>query len=166
MENHGYFPFLNLMKLDLNLGKYALIEDKDVAFIDSDHKNYLKGNNNLLEESHFIQLIDLFIGSIAQNIFYLSEDRLKKELAMLVRPLVKRLLESPNNPNSSYHYYKKQHISFFPKYSVEDATYFLGSLSHEQFEKYKEDNIYTNRKMEMPSYDPHQTDFSQWCSDQ
>jgi hypothetical protein len=70
MENHDYFPYLNLMKLDLDLGKYALIEDKDIAFIDSDHRNYLRENNDLLEESHLIQLIDLLIGSITQNIFY------------------------------------------------------------------------------------------------
>jgi hypothetical protein len=166
METHDYFPYLNLMKLDWDLGEHILIEDTEIAFIDSHHLNYLKENNNLFEESHFIQLIDLLIGSITQNIFYLSEDRLKKELAMIIRPLVKRLLEYPNNFNSSYHYYKRQHISFIPKYPIEKATYFLDSLSHEQLKKYKNDNIYTNRKMEMPSYDPHQTDFSQWCSDQ
>lgn len=94
MENHGYFPYLNLMKLDLDLGKYGLIEDKEIAFIDSDHRNYLRESNDLLEESHLIQLIDLLIGSITQNIYYLSDDRLKKELAMIVRPLVNRLLES------------------------------------------------------------------------
>lgn len=162
MENHGYFPYLNLMKLDLGLGKYGLIEDKEIAFIDSDHRNYLRESNDLLEESHLIQLIDLLIGSITQNIYYLSDDRLKKELAMIVRPLVNRLLESPSNPNSSYNYYQRQHIGFFPKYSLENATYFLDSLSHEQFENYKKGNIYTNRKMEMPSYDPKQTNLSLW----
>lgn len=161
MENHDYFPYLNLKKLDLNLGKNANIVDKEVAFIDSDHRNYSLKNSDLIEASHMIQFVDLILGSITQNIFYLSEDIVKKELAMLIRPLVDSLLKFPNDNNSCYHYYQRQHVSFFPLNYIEDAKYVLTNFSNQESEIYRK-NFYTTRKIEMPAYSPQQKNLFMW----
>jgi hypothetical protein len=102
MERHTYFPYSNLNKLDLSLPNNAEIADKEVMFVDSDHRNYLMKKDCLVEASHMVQFIDLILGSVAQNIFYLSDDSLKKEIATLIRPLVESLLRLPNGSNDYY----------------------------------------------------------------
>lgn len=165
MELHEYFPYLNLVKLDNELDIKITVEDTDITFIDSDHRNYLCTNNELVEASQLIQFTDLLIGSITQNIYNLSDDVLKKEIAMLLRPLVERLLRAPYNPNSSYNYLGRQHISFFPRYFIEDSTYFLSTLSYEQIQKNKNGLFYTNKKIEMPLYCPQQTSILSYIND-
>lgn len=166
MKHHEYFPYLNLIKLDNDLGTNVMIEDTDVAFVDSDHRNYLYKNKKLVEASQLIQFIDLLIGSITQNVYNLSDDALKKEVAMLLRPLVERLLEAPYNPNSSYNYVGRQHISFFPKHYIENAIEVLATLSQGKIEKYKKDLFYTNKKIEMLPYCSQQKTLSFFIDEQ
>ncbi|MDK2892987.1 hypothetical protein [Methanohalophilus sp.] len=166
MEFHKYFPYLNLIKLDFQLGENMAIENTDVIFVDSDHRNYLEDDYELVNESQLIQFIDLIIGSTTQNIFYLSNDSLKKEVAMIIRPLVKRLLENPYNKHSSYNYFKKQKITFFPKNKIEDAKRISSDLYSNLFEEFGKDNFYTKKTLDMPAYDPNQTELSSWCSNE
>jgi hypothetical protein len=152
----NYLMVETLVRLDNELDIKVTVEDKDIAFIDSDHRNYLWQNTDLVEASQLIQFIDLLIGSITQNIYYLSDDVLKKEIAMQLRPLVERLLNAPSNPHSSHNYFGRQHISFFPRYYIENSINFLTTLNQEEIQKYKKDIFYTDKKIEMPLYDPKQ----------
>lgn len=156
MERHDYFPYLNLKRLDNELDSKVMVEDTDIAFIDSDHRNYLNQKNELVEASQLIQFIDLLIGSITQNIYYLSDDVLKKEMAMQLRPLVERLLEKPSNTKSSYNYFGRQHISFYPKYYIENSIKYLSTFNLEEIQKDRTDMFHTDKKIEMLPYDPKQ----------
>jgi len=163
MKNHSYFPYLNLKKLDDMTSKNITIENAEIQFIESDHKYYLGKDQTLVEEAHIIQYIDLIIGTISQNIFYLSNDVLKKEMAMIVRPLVAGLTNKPYDKNSIYNYYGKQKISFFPKekitHSKEKIIDVFGNIS----EIFKKSQFYTNREIEMPLYNPTQESLNKWC---
>lgn len=156
VRKHKYFPYLNLWKLESDLLPKVTIEDYNIIFLDSNHKNYLQKGGNFVNESQLIQFIDLIIGSITQNIFCLSEDSLKKELSMIIRPLVKRLLKNPYNKNSSYHHYRKQQIQIFPKYKIENAKEKLVSLKGDLTENFKKDLFYTDIKLKMPEFNPNQ----------
>lgn len=165
MEFHKYFPYLNLLKLDGLLSKDVVIEDTRVHFLDSNHNYYIKNGEALYEESQLIQYTDLIIGSITQNIFYISDDSLKKEIAMIIRPLVERLLKRPRNRNSSYRYYGRQKISFFPKYRIENSNTLFSSLNGDVSETFKKGQFYSEKCMEMPPYDSTQKNlFGKWCS--
>ncbi len=164
MEFHKYFPYLNLLKLDTITAKNIFIEDTNIHFLDSDHSSYIKNGESLYHESHLIQYVDLVIGTATQNIFYLSDDTLKKEIAMILRPLVERLLEKPYNKNSSYNYYGRQKISFFPKYKIENSRRTIADLNGDIFETFREGQFYSGRAMEMPPYDLAQQSLNKWFS--
>jgi hypothetical protein len=162
MVNHHYFPHFNLKKLNVSLEDNTSIENTSIQFIDSDHRKYLKNEYESVKASHFVQLIDLILGAISQNIFYLSNDSFKKEIAMIIRPLVERLLKNPYNINSSYNYCKCQHISFFPEHSIDEAENILTNLSYKEIRSINRNNFYSNRKIEMPPYNPHQKTLDMW----
>lgn len=162
MEKHKFFPRLNLKKLDKLLTQQIVLEDYEIKFVDSDHKKYLNSvdpQQNLVQESNLIQFIDLILGTTTQNIFYLSDDNTKKETAMIIRPLIERMLKNPTNRNSSYNYYKKQHISFFPKEQTSGKT---TTLFDETIDI--EPEFYYPTKLAMPEVlEPEQEGILQWC---
>src|SRR3989344_5402258 len=88
IKYHKFFPFLNLQKLSQDTMDKIRIDDFSVQFIDSDHKKYLANGEPGHRESQFIQFIDLVLGAFTQNLYYLSDDATKKELAMIIRPLI------------------------------------------------------------------------------
>lgn len=110
-ETHEYLD-TNVPKL--NYEKKIISKCDKVTFIDSNHKN----NDKYLLESQFIQFIDLILGSTRQILFENSKTKNKIEVSNILYPLVKRLIESPNNKNSSFNYFDSQHISFFPKNKI------------------------------------------------
>ena len=162
MEFHQYFPHLNLRKLATTLDGGTIVSEPEICFIDSDHRGYLKTNEPLHEESNIIQFIDLILGTFTQNIFYSSDDNIKKELAMIVRPLVSRLIESPNNKNSDYNYYGKQKISFYPKFLLPDSKEKVKNLDGDLIDEYKRDQFHTDKNIEMPPYDKKQNSLLQF----
>ena len=83
---------------------------------------------------------------------------------MLSRPLVERLLKNPYNRNSSYNYYQRQKISFFPKYKIEDSKEKITNLEGDLLETFREGQFYSKRSMEMPPYDPLQPPLNLWCT--
>ncbi len=121
-----------------------------------------KREEALYEESNFIQLIDLILGSFTQNIYFLSNDSLKKELAMIVRPLVTRLIKNPNNRNSSYHYCGNQKISFYPKFLLPDSKEKVRTLKGNIIEEHKKGQFHTDMSLEMPVYDKKQNSLLQF----
>jgi hypothetical protein len=122
---HPYFPWHAGTRLNIDEEDFH-VTDEEIKFVDSDHKSYSgTDDDDLMIESQLIQFVDLIIGTVSRNIFNgLSNDKVKICLAERMRPLVERLLKSPNNPNSRYHYFKKQSIDFFPKKKIQQLSLF------------------------------------------
>jgi len=163
-EFHEYFPELNLMKLNESISGKCIIEDTNINFLESDHNIHIKLKKNSYIEAHLIQYIDLIIGTVTQNIFYLSDDSLKKEIAMILRPLIEKMLKEPHNRFSEYGYYKKQKISFFPKFKLEDSKNLLFNLEGNLMEVFKKDQFYSERELKMPYYDVKQSKLNSWVA--
>ncbi|MHA1757677.1 MAG: hypothetical protein ACTSVV_12960 [Promethearchaeota archaeon] len=119
VEHHYYFPSKNLSRLQSDFSNFCNIENKNVIFINSDHKD----ENNFYYESHLIQLIDLFMGTTSQLLFKLSNNPDKIKLTNIIRPLIERLLKNPKNVNSRYNYYSRQCINAFPKIKIDKNIY-------------------------------------------
>jgi len=164
MEHHNYFPFLNLHKLQENIGKIGYVENTTIKFLNSDHRSYQQAENDLYRESQLIQFIDLILGTATQNIYYLSNDELKKNIAMIIRPLVSRLLSNPNNKNSSYNYYRKQKISIFPKFPIEKTEIYIQTLNDDFVKDNLRGQFYTDKSLEMPPFDNDQKSLNSFFS--
>ena len=80
-----------------------------------------------MEESHFIQLIDLLLGAAYVNLHNPSKRNEKKEVGLAFNPVLKILLDRKRNQDlghmeGSYYgsnYYRTQQISFFPNKKME-----------------------------------------------
>jgi len=115
-EKHDYFPWHAGRKINLEDDKIS-ISNENVIFVDSDHR---RERSDLIGESNFIQFIDVILGSIFCCLHNPTKNVQKQNIGQAVRPLLHRLLNSPQNVNSSYHYHRRQTISFFPKYKLSD----------------------------------------------
>ncbi|VVB76463.1 Uncharacterised protein [Candidatus Tiddalikarchaeum anstoanum] len=149
MEHHEYFPNLNLKKLDDYTSENILFEDTSVHFINSDHKLYLNENKELYNESNLIQFVDLFLGMTSQNIYYLSDDELKKEYAMILRPLIKKILNDPYTSN--------QHISFYPKEKAKNVKAFYKNLDGKNISLPIKSGFYYKKDLELPDIEHNQS---------
>lgn len=138
------------------------INNKKIIFIDSDHRKESSYN----EESHFIQFIDIIMGSIC-CCFHPPQNENKLRLGETVKPLLARLTANPKNRNSSYHYYRKQQIQFFPKTKLKneplETTLFNESLVPEK------NNFYTKREILLQppaqsTLDPAQSTLDFWVN--
>ena len=109
-ETHDYLS-TNVPKLNFQKNIYSKTDE--IIFLNSNHKK-----SKYPIESQFIQFIDLILGSTSQILFEQSKTKNKIELSNILYPLIKRLVESPDNVNSMYNYYSSQHISFFPKNKI------------------------------------------------
>jgi len=138
LENHNYFDWHCIRKL--NNEKGISNRSSKISFVDSDHQKeciYPKA-------SQIIQLSDLLIGTISHCLdFERKNHKGKNELGLLFYPLIERVLKTPNNKNSSYRYYKKYDINFFPndkftkyghleQYLSKDRKILLGKLFKEK----------------------------------
>ncbi|MDA8337741.1 MAG: hypothetical protein M0Z70_00385 [Nitrospiraceae bacterium] len=110
-ETDNYFPWHSIFWIDNRDDKVSLGTDS-ISFIDSDHRK--SGN----EYSHFIQFIDLLLGCVNNCLDHTSTNVDKEALAEKCLPLIERLIEKPNNKNSSYKYVGRQKIEFFPKHDL------------------------------------------------
>jgi hypothetical protein len=116
LENHDYFPKRNVEKMGTIL-RDAEIKCDEINFIDSDHK---KSEHYI--ESHFIQYVDLLMGTIRQIIFYTSRDELKSSLAMVLKPALDEMRARP-------HSISNLKISFFPKEGVDYGADVFGNVT-------------------------------------
>ena len=151
-ENHEYFPWHTGYKINADHHKKVSVSNKDIIFLDSDHKYYFDKKPDFRYESQFIQLIDLILGTVRQNIYYSSKDSFKNEISMIIRPLLKTLLENEKN-SYSHRYRRYSSISFFPKTSVMDKEKLF-------IENYLEDTkgrYYNSKKIQMPEFAVKQT---------
>lgn len=120
MENHKYFNTNAIQQIRLNQWidgeKKVVFKTNEIEFIDSDHR---KGN---LQESQFIQFVDLILGLTCNIIHNDAENETKIKLTEKIYPLISRILDKDQctNINSSYNYFNKQIIGFFPIVSKDD----------------------------------------------
>lgn len=110
LERHYFFNSSNLSKIAYESSKNIIFENK-VIFLKSDHKEEEK----YPEESHFIQLIDIIIGSIRHNLFRISESDNKDDVARIIRPLLNKIRQE-------YFCSDKLKVSFFPKNRIQTIT--------------------------------------------
>lgn len=102
--------YQNLLR-DLKSDNQISFHCEDITYLESDHRKSGK-----FIESNFIQFIDLILGLTVNYIHYNSKNNEKKvKLTKEISELVRRLINSPRNPNSRYNYHEKQTIQFFPK---------------------------------------------------
>ena len=126
MQNHFFFENRTVYKIlyDEDIkgkNKYKFNTDK-IEFIDSNH---ITGN---IQDSQFIQFVDLILG-VTENVIHANaSNETKIELTNKINPLITRILENPGNKNSSYNYFNKQTLSFFPKMSRDDIMLKYGKI--------------------------------------
>jgi|Deesub1362A_J573_1020465.scaffolds.fasta_scaffold00483_29 hypothetical protein len=156
-EEHEYFPWYTPYRLNLTDDKIH-IENTEIIFVDSDHRNYPdKDGTDFRYESQFIQFIDLILGSIHCCLHASATRKEKIELALIVKPLLERLMNNPKNKYSSYHYYRKQQIQFFPERSISEFSNksvkqldFENSIA--EIEKLYSDNFYSRRNIKLKDH--------------
>ena len=136
LERHSFFNNFNFDKLKYETQENIELLGK-IIFIDSDHKI----EKNYSNESHLIQLIDLILGTIRQNIFYVSKDELKNEISRVIRPELNKL-------NKKYWSLKYLKISFFPKNKIKIVNDLENNETYE-----RKDEFYSleDLKLDMPS---------------
>lgn len=156
MKCHQHFPLLNLNKLNEELNGNYQIENCEIEFVESDHKYYIPHNLDMAKKAQIIQMTDLILGLVTQNIYYLSDDSLRKENAMLIRGGVSSIIRNRFNRNKSY--YGNQNISFFPEISVETTV--LSNLEGEHVNLGRLGKFHYNKEIEMP--DLNQKSLSKW----
>ncbi len=131
-ENNYYFPWHLIYKI----GEDPLItvENKKIVFLPKDHKKD--------ERANIIQLCDSVLGAsvnILHGVDRGSRSQNKEELIDLYFPLFKRMILEPENKNSSYKYFNRISIEFFP-YEKTD----IGSIDRYKNHFYKKDLFFMN----------------------
>lgn len=122
MEQHPYFDTnaiksITTKQLMENYKDRKVIFNTDkIEFVDSDHR---KSKN---QESQFIQFVDIILGLTCNTIHNEAINKDKKNLTEKIYPLISRILSKNiyKKVNSSYHYFNKQIIGFFPNKSKEE----------------------------------------------
>lgn len=121
MELHPYFNTNAIKQIRMQQlfedNKKTFFETNQIEFLDSDHH---KGDTI---NSQFIQLVDIILGTSLNAIHNTATNNAKKELSFKIKPLIERILSDSNvfaKMNSSYHFFNKQSISYFPKISKEE----------------------------------------------
>jgi hypothetical protein len=115
MEQHEYFKEKTIKDINLNEDNINCLT-KEIEFINSNHKEL--SNINDIIPSHFIQLIDLILGVVGNSITNNAENSFKIELTDIAYPLIDRIIKQPFNHNSSYKYFRKKRIEFYPKEKI------------------------------------------------
>lgn len=121
MELHPYFNTNAIKQIRMQQlfedNKKTFFKTNQIEFLDSDHH---KGDSI---NSQFIQLVDIILGTSLNAIHNTATNNAKKELSFKIKPLIERILSDSNvfaKMNSSYHFFNKQSISYFPKVSKEE----------------------------------------------
>jgi len=124
LERHSFFNKFNFSKLIYESGGNIELLGK-IIFIDSDHKieKYYKN------ESHLIQFVDLIIGAIRQNIFYISKDSIKNNVARVIRGKLLKLKKKYWSSN----FIK---VSFFPKNKLKSVNDLEKNLTSERNDEF------------------------------
>lgn len=116
LEKHKYFNWHCISRIEED-GEKLKSNFREVFFINSNHKLEIE----YASYSQIIQLSDILVGTISHCLHHnsfkesIQKHKGRNELGEKLYPLVERILRKPGNKNSSYKYFKKYDISFFPK---------------------------------------------------
>ena len=107
-QDHPYFPWhvINKLGRDGNI----LFNCDMITFLPKDHKKEARSN--------LIQVCDAVLGastSLIHGIKKGKRSKYREELVNLYANLFKRVIDNPQNKNSSYEYYNRIRVSFFPR---------------------------------------------------
>lgn len=108
-QHHKYFPWHTIYKLQREEPNFEF-KTKEIEFLQKDHK--------IDERSNIIQLCDCFMGAATTIIHGFEKSKsanIRIELLDLLLPLIHRMISEPKKKNSSYQYYNRIMMSFFPK---------------------------------------------------
>jgi hypothetical protein len=144
LERHSFFNNFNFDKLRYETKDNVKLLGR-IIFIDSNHKI----EKNYSRESNLIQLIDLILGVIRQNIFYVSKDKLKNEISRIIRPELNKLKQE-------YWCLKYLKVSFFPKNEIKSVQ---DLEKNETYERKDEFYYLMDLELKMPSQE---TNLSNW----
>lgn len=114
MEHHDYFPWHVIHRTEQDPA--VEFRERQVRFIASDHRAE-RGRR----ESHLLQLADLFLGLTRQLLDDTSQKDSVCSVARQIAPLVRRMMQAPQNPHSRFGHKDKYILSFFPSRSLEDS---------------------------------------------
>ncbi len=136
-ESHYYFDWHSIFYINQNDPQINIVAN-NIEFINSDHRQ-VDGHNSY---SHFLQFTDLILGCTRNCLDYTSTNDLKLKISLKALELVKRLIEAPNNINSSYKYVNRLKVDFFPKNDISrlDKDSLLYGLK-------RWDSFYTKREL-------------------
>lgn len=137
VEYNKYFPWHSIYKLNSE-EENIYVAKRKIVFIDSDHR---KPKGNILH-SQLIQFIDIILGCFANSLHLNAPDKEKYSLADKAYPLIRRIIKSPDNPNSRYKYYKRQMIQFFPKENLKGMDEQSLEYTYKKFNQF-----YTDREL-------------------
>lgn len=144
LERHSFFKDYNFDKLKYETNDNVELLGK-ILFIESDHKSEGKYS----DESNFIQLVDLMLGIIRQNIFYVSKDKIKCDVARTLRKELNDLQENRHSHN-------RLKISFFPKNGLKSVVDLDNKISTERKDEFLSLEEF---KLNMPAQE---ADLSRW----
>ncbi|MDD4352907.1 MAG: hypothetical protein PHN56_00465 [Candidatus Nanoarchaeia archaeon] len=103
LNNHTLFKYSS----SLGLNKYNInILNNEIEFYS--HNNRFCSDEDCFKKTHFIQLVDLIIGSFMELLIYKSKNEYKIKVAECLREIFE---------NKKY---KNYSVTFFPKYSIEE----------------------------------------------
>jgi len=126
LEQHGYFDWHCISKISRSEQKINFDCDK-VRFVHSDHLR----EKNFPNDSHFIQLTDIFLGAATYCIHFTNpSNKSQYSISKKIFPLVDRIIREPRNKNSSFGYYRKYDICHFPDKPLKsfDGRLYPGSI--------------------------------------
>jgi hypothetical protein len=145
---HEIFPWHSIFKINSKEKWPIFFKDKYIKFIDKDHTKNPRAN--------LIQVIDSILG-VTRCMFdgvlnaNSSNGKFKAKLTEDYSGLIRRLIESPNNPNSSYcpNYCKRMNIGFFPYNNIQPSTNYLNiNKRGAEFYKRKGEMSFLNKNQE------------------
>jgi len=108
-QHDEYFPWHCIYKIATK-EEYVVFEEDSIEFLSKDHRKD--------ERSNIIQLCDAFMGgctSIIHGIRKSKTSKYREELMDMIYPLVKRMIDKPNNSHSKYRHSNRIMIRLFPK---------------------------------------------------
>jgi hypothetical protein len=111
-EDHKYFPWHSISIIEGTDPKIHF-ECSNIIFVNSDHR---KPDGN--QYSHLLQFTELILWFFRMCLDYDSKDSRKVLLAKKTLSILTRLMYKPNNWRSSYKYFNRLKIEYFPRHDI------------------------------------------------
>jgi hypothetical protein len=118
LEAHEFFPWHLPYKVG---GERIVFTSERFCFVKSDHND----EPQYKDDSHFVQLTDLLVGSVSHCLdLPTKSNEGKNEIAKVILPLLKDILEGVYSGKSRFDYFRKYDISFYPSKQLNSSEFF------------------------------------------